>query len=59
MLASELVTLYGKGKERQIFEIVRTMNPLMAEYGFNTVRRLRYFLAQIGHESAGLRYTGR
>ena len=55
MLASELVSLYGKGKERQIFEIVRTMNPLMAEYGFNTVRRLRYFLAQIGHESAGLR----
>ena len=31
MLASELVSLYGKGKERQIFEIVRTMNPLMAE----------------------------
>lgn len=57
MLASELVSLYGKGKERQIFEIVRTMNPLMAEYGFNTLRRLRYFLAQIGHESAGLRYT--
>lgn len=57
MLASELVSLFGKGKERQIFEIVRTMNPLMAEYGFDTVRRLRYFLAQIGHESAGLRYT--
>ena len=57
MLASELVSLYGKGKERQIFEIVRTMNPLMAEYGFDTLRRLRYFLAQIGHESAGLTYT--
>lgn len=57
MLASDLVNLYGKGKEKQIFEIVRTMNPIMAEYGFNTLRRLRYFLAQIGHESGGLTYT--
>lgn len=57
MLASELVQLFGHGKEKQIFEIVRTMNPLLAEYGFNTLRRLRYFLAQIGHESCGLTYT--
>lgn len=57
MLASELVKLFGKGKEKEIFEIVRTMNPLLGQYGFNTVRRLRYFWAQVGHESGGLRYT--
>lgn len=57
MLASELVKLFGKGKEKEIFVIVRTMNPLLAEYGFDTLRRLRYFLAQVGHESGGLTYT--
>lgn len=57
MLASELVSMYGKGREKEIFVIVRTMNPIMGLYGFDTLRRLRYFLAQVGHESGGLRYT--
>ena len=57
MLASDLVKLFGKGKEKEIFEIVRTMNPLLAQYGFDTLRRLRYFWAQVGHESCGLTYT--
>lgn len=57
MLASDLVNLFGRGKEKEIFEIVRTMNPLLALYDFNTLRRLRYFWAQVGHESGGLTYT--
>lgn len=57
MLASELITLFGRSKEREIFEIVRTMNPLLGQYGFDTLRRLRYFWAQVGHESGGLTYT--
>ena len=57
MLASDLIKLFGKAKEREIFEIVKTMNPLLGQYGFDTLRRLRYFWAQVGHESGGLRYT--
>jgi putative chitinase len=57
MLASDLVAMFGHDKTKEILQIVQTMNPLLALYEFNTLRRLRYFWAQVGHESGGLKYT--
>ena len=50
----------------KVFDFVKTMNEVGGEYGFvppysyqkdTYLRRLRYFLAQVMHESCGLIYT--
>lgn len=50
----------------KVLDFVKTMNEVGGEYGFvppysyqkdTYLRRLRYFLAQVAHESCGLTYT--
>lgn len=66
MLASELRAMLGNGQLSRIFDFVKTFNAVDDDYGFSPIcgsdgdkirRRLRYFVAQVAHESAGLAYT--
>lgn len=67
MLASELRAMLGNSRQlTRVFDFVRTFNAVRGDYGFmplresdeeETRRRLRFFLAQVAHESAGLVYT--
>ncbi len=66
MKASELKDMIKQAPWAKILDFVKTMNEKGKEYGFVPpysyqkdvyLRRLRYFCAQVAHESCGLLYT--
>lgn len=66
MKAQELKDLIKGAPWEKVFDFVKVMNEKAEEYGFKPpyayqkahyLRRLRYFCAQVAHESCGLLYT--
>lgn len=66
MKAQELKDLIKGAPWEKVFDFVKVMNEKAEEYGFKPpyayqkaqyLRRLRYFCAQVAHESGGLLYT--
>lgn len=68
MLANEIKNMMPHSPNPNVFDLVKTFNDakIMEQYGFKPVskadyakclRRVRYFLAQIAHESGELRWT--
>lgn len=66
MKAQELKDMINGAPWEKVFDFVRVMNEKAEEYGLKApyayqkaqyLRRLRYFCAQVAHESGGLLYT--
>ena len=66
MKAQELKDMIKGAPWEKVFDFVKVMNDKGEEYGFKApyayqkaqyLRRLRYFCAQVAHESCGLLYT--
>lgn len=66
MKAQELKDMIKGAPWEKVFDFVKVMNDKAEEYGFKApyayqkaqyLRRLRYFCAQVAHESGGLLYT--
>lgn len=66
MKAQELKDMIKGAPWEKVFDFVKVMNDKGEEYGFKPpyayqkaqyLRRLRYFCAQVAHESGGLLYT--
>jgi putative chitinase len=53
----QLRYVYPDAPEARIDIYLPFLNKVINQYEINTVQRLRMFLAQVGHESAQLRYT--
>lgn len=53
----QLKQIYAPVKDSDIEKYTDYLNRYMFEYGVNTYNRICAFLAQIGHESARLRYS--
>lgn len=55
--AETLQKVYKEAPEERINKFIEPLNVAMGRYSINTPQRIRMFLAQIGHESARLRYV--